>query len=85
MSTTLPLAELWHEIREKRYTRLQTTDWTQMPDSPLTAEKRAEWATYRQQLRDITTVIKSHSNYTTEEDTNPRDDCGEWRWPTKPS
>ena len=29
------------------------SDWTQFPDSPLTNEKKAEWATYRQALRDI--------------------------------
>ena len=29
------------------------SDWTQFPDSPLTTEKKAEWATYRQALRDI--------------------------------
>ena len=28
-------------------------DWTQGNDSPLTDEKKAEWATYRQELRDI--------------------------------
>lgn len=29
------------------------SDWTQLADSPLTNEKKAEWATYRQALRDI--------------------------------
>ena len=29
------------------------SDWTQFPDSPLTTAKKAEWATYRQSLRDI--------------------------------
>tara|TARA_R110000764_G_scaffold41282_5_gene92523 strand:+ start:778 stop:1170 length:393 start_codon:yes stop_codon:yes gene_type:complete len=29
------------------------SDWTQFSDSPLTIEKKAEWATYRQALRDI--------------------------------
>ena len=35
---------------------LKASDWTQMPDSPLSDSKKAEWATYRQQLRDFTTV-----------------------------
>lgn len=41
-------------IRRKRNFLLDTSDWTQMPDSPLSSEKKAEWAAYRQQLRDIT-------------------------------
>lgn len=39
-------------MRLQRDTLLAASDWTQMPDSPLTAEQRAAWATYRQQLRD---------------------------------
>ena len=39
-------------------TRLAQCDYTQLPDVPLTDEKRAEWVTYRQQLRDyMGTVI----------------------------
>jgi len=41
------------ESRANRNVRLQKSDWTQFPDSPLTAEQKAEWATYRQALRDI--------------------------------
>jgi hypothetical protein len=41
-------------IRQTRLYLLQQSDWTQLPDSPLTEAKRAEWATYRQALRDIT-------------------------------
>ena len=33
---------------------LANSDWTQMPDSPLTTEQKAAWATYRQALRDVT-------------------------------
>ena len=40
--------------RNYRNTILQNSDWTQLADAPLTAEKKAEWATYRQALRDIT-------------------------------
>jgi hypothetical protein len=32
---------------------LQASDWTQIPNSPLTAEQQAVWATYRQALRDV--------------------------------
>lgn len=41
-------------IRDTRNRLLQLSDWTQLPDSPLSPEKKAEWAVYRQQLRDIT-------------------------------
>jgi hypothetical protein len=41
-------------IRGIRDGMLSRSDWTQLPDSPLTEVKRAEWATYRQALRDIT-------------------------------
>lgn len=38
-------------IRGERNSRLNTSDWTQLPDAPVDA---TEWATYRQELRDIT-------------------------------
>ena len=43
----------WDLIYAKRLALLEGTDWTQLPDSPLTEEKRTEWATFRQALRDI--------------------------------
>ena len=44
----------WDSIRSKRDGLLAASDWTQLADSPLTAEKKSAWATYRQALRDIT-------------------------------
>ena len=41
------------EVSDQRQKLLYASDWTQIPNNPLTAEKQAEWATYRQQLRDI--------------------------------
>ena len=41
------------EIRNQRNDLLAKCDWTVLADSPLTEEKRAEWLTYRQALRDI--------------------------------
>ena len=60
-------------IREKRNRRLLDSDWTQMPDAPLSDSKKAEWATYRQALRDLT------NNYTNEDSIN------DIVWPTKPT
>jgi hypothetical protein len=39
--------------KKKRNAFLAQSDWTQLPDSPLTEKQKAEWATYRQALRDI--------------------------------
>lgn len=41
-------------IREDRNQRLSYCDWTQLPDAPVDA---ASWASYRQQLRDITAQV----------------------------
>lgn len=46
--------DVWEELRFWRRAYLQQTDWTQFNDSPLTEEQRQKWATYRQELRDIT-------------------------------
>lgn len=46
-------------MRRHRAHLLKSSDWTQMPDSPLADEKKGEWAAYRQALRDIT----SHANW----------------------
>lgn len=40
-------------IRNERNLRLAYTDWTQLPDAPLTAEQKAAYAEYRQALRDV--------------------------------
>lgn len=41
------------QIREQRNKLLSESDWTQIPDNPLSQSERESWATYRQQLRDI--------------------------------
>lgn len=55
--TANPISDInaWEIVRSMRNNELTATDWTQMPDSPLTTAKKAEWAVYRQALRDITT------------------------------
>jgi len=40
-------------IRDTRTGLLYESDWTQGEDVPLTEEKKAEWTTYRQELRDL--------------------------------
>ena len=43
------------ENRNTRNELLAASDWTQMPDSPLTDEAKTSWATYRSALRDLPT------------------------------
>ena len=47
-------AEVIFALRLKRNNSLYKSDWTQFSDSPLSDSKKAEWAIYRQALRDIT-------------------------------
>jgi hypothetical protein len=58
--------------RLKRNQLLMESDWTQMPDSPLTDEAKTSWATYRSSLRSL----PEHENWPSLEDAD---------WPTKPS
>lgn len=44
----------WEDIRVIRNQYLSQSDWTQLPDSPLNTEQKTAWATYRQDLRDVT-------------------------------
>jgi hypothetical protein len=41
------------QVNIKRSKLLFSSDWTQIPNNPLTAEQQSAWATYRQELRDI--------------------------------
>lgn len=50
---TLDVDSLLKEVRQERNKSLLNSDWTQLPDSPLTEAERQEWATYRQALRDL--------------------------------
>ena len=65
------MKEFWDDIIDKRNSKLRDSDWTQIPDSPLTAEKKAEWATYRQALRDIPNNLRDHPNYVSDEESHP--------------
>lgn len=45
------------QVLAKRLPLLEQSDWTQLPNNPLTAEQQAAWSTYRQALRDITAQL----------------------------
>lgn len=70
---------LWSEVYNRRKARLKASDWTQVTDSPLSDEKKAEWAAYRQTLRDIPLRWPTNIN---KEITNPYDIID--LFPTKP-
>ena len=57
------------QLRKSRNGRLYKSDWTQFVDGPLNEEKKAEWVTYRQALRDLPAY--------TPDPTSPT-------WPTEP-
>ena len=76
----------WIELIEKRNRKLQASDWTQLPDAPISESKKAEWKTYRQNLRDIPNNIRNQENYVSETKSNPFDDSVmTWSFPTVPS
>ena len=64
-----------YNLRYERDEKLIASDWTQASDhsSPLANDKKAEWATYRQSLRDMPTTI----DISTWDNMSP--------WPTEPS
>jgi len=49
--------ELWVALRTERTQRLIFSDWTVLEDSPLSDTKKAEYKTYRQQLRDLPSTV----------------------------
>lgn len=49
----------FEEARSIRDDLLFESDWTQLPDAPLTAEEQESWRIYRQELRDITEQVDS--------------------------
>ena len=56
--------------RIERDQKLAASDWTQIPNNALTDAQKAEWATYRQSLRDISSASGFPDSIT---------------WPTEPS
>tara|TARA_R110000803_G_scaffold89465_1_gene156699 strand:- start:148 stop:408 length:261 start_codon:yes stop_codon:yes gene_type:complete len=60
------------KMRTVRNGLLQESDITQLADAPLTDAEKAEWATYRQALRDMPVTNASATTYE------------EITWPEKP-
>jgi hypothetical protein len=51
-----------NDLRYRRDGLLKESDWTQVTDSALTNEKKVEWATYRQALRDLPNQYTTETN-----------------------
>jgi hypothetical protein len=64
------IRRITNDVLTKRRNFLVNTDWTQLPNNPLSTEKQTAWAVYRQELRDITNQSGYPLNVT---------------WPTKPN
>ena len=52
------------DLRQERNGLLRGTDWTQLADAPLSADKKAEYVTYRQALRDLPANTSDFANPT---------------------
>lgn len=61
-------------IQTIRKNILESTDYTQLPDAPLTEEKKQEWSIYRQQIRDMTELPENQNV----------NDVSEVIWPVRP-
>ena len=60
----------WNQLRYERNIRITNTDWVMLSDISMTTEKKEEWVTYRQALRDLPANTSDPENIT---------------WPTPPS
>lgn len=70
-----PPIETFNFLQDLRNTRdifLKECDWTQTVDAPLSDEKKTQWATYRQALRDMPSTYASET------------DPSKVEWPDKP-
>ena len=70
------------EVKDYRNAQLVWSDWTRLDDITLAADKKAEWATYRQALRDLPATIAADANLTAKA---LADNHSHSSWPTKPS
>ena len=66
-------------FRQMRNQKLLESDWTRIDDCGISTSKKAEWATYRQELRDITKTV------TPVFITRGIIDESKFSWPSKPS
>ena len=56
--------EAWRKIRKERNQLLKDSDYIMFPDITITTEKKEEWTTYRQSLRDIPQTFSNPDDVT---------------------
>jgi len=56
--------EAWRKIRKQRNQLLKDSDYIMFPDITITTEKKQEWETYRQSLRDIPQTFSNPDDVT---------------------
>jgi len=56
------LESLMPQVRSVRNAMLVRSDWTQMPDSPLSEDDKLDWQIYREELRSLSFVQDNISN-----------------------
>jgi len=56
--------EAWKKIRKERNQLLKDSDYIMFPDITITTEKKEEWITYRQSLRDIPQTFSNPDDVT---------------------
>ena len=56
--------EAWKKIRKERNQLLKDSDYIMVSDAPITTEKKEEWETYRQSLRDIPQTFSNPDDVT---------------------
>ena len=54
----------WDQLRYERNIRISNTDWVMLSDISMTTEKKEEWVTYRQALRDLPSNTTDPENIT---------------------
>jgi len=53
LAAVAPSAPTPDEVRAVRNARISASDWTQLPDAPLSIAEKTAWGVYRQALRDV--------------------------------
>ena len=54
----------WINVRKERDKLLKDSDYIMVSDAPITTEKKEEWTTYRQSLRDIPQTFSNPDDVT---------------------
>ena len=71
-----------NNLRRARNSLLLNSDWTDLPNAPLTDEKKTEWQSYRTKLRDLTNGLDTVEKI----ETKMKVEDGKFiNFPTKPS